>query len=90
MSTKHLLIKGKVQGVFYRASAKERAELLQLTGWVKNTAAGNVEAVVSGTEENIKAFVEWCKSGPARANVTQVIVQDSEESNFSGFKIIRD
>lgn len=90
MPAKHLLLEGKVQGVFYRASAKERADLLQLTGWVKNTATGNVEAVVSGAEENIAAFVEWCKSGPARAQVTKITVWDTKESNFAGFKIIRD
>lgn len=90
MLTKHLLIEGNVQGVFYRASAKEKADLLQLTGWVRNTAAGNVEAVVSGIEENIAAFVEWCRSGPARAQVTNVTVRDTVQSNFAGFNIIRD
>ena len=56
MPTVHLLIKGKVQGVFYRASAKEKAGGLKLTGWVKNTPAGDVEAVASSTEENVKEF----------------------------------
>ena len=90
MPTKHLLIEGKVQGVFFRASAKERAERLQLTGWVKNTPVGNVEVVVSGAEENIATFVEWCKSGPERAKVTGITVRDVEEGTFPGFRIIRD
>lgn len=53
MPTFHLLIKGKVQGIFYRASAKETADKTGITGWVKNTPEGDVEAVATGTEEQL-------------------------------------
>lgn len=90
MATKHVLIEGKVQGVFFRASAKEKAESLGLTGWVKNTPAGNVEAVASGDEEAVDAFVDWCRMGPARASVKKVVVSDYPGNpSFPSFQIVR-
>jgi acylphosphatase len=89
MPTVHLLIKGKVQGVFYRASAKEVADELQLTGWVKNTSDGDVEAMVSGSNEQLQQFLIWCKNGPARAVVNDVQVTFKEEEQFDTFKIAR-
>jgi acylphosphatase len=89
MSTVHLLIKGKVQGVFYRASAKEVADELQLTGWVKNTSEGDVEAMVTGSNEPLQQFISWCKQGPARAVVNDVQVTFKEEEQFDTFKIAR-
>jgi len=72
MPTIHLLIKGKVQGVYYRASAKEVADRLHLSGWVKNTREGHVEVLASGHEEDLRRFVEWCKQGPERAVVSEI------------------
>jgi acylphosphatase len=90
MPTRHLLMKGKVQGVFYRASAKTVAQKLGLTGWVKNTAEGDVEAMVSGTEEQIRSFIDWCWKGPSRAVVSSVHVEEREELPFTDFSIRRD
>jgi acylphosphatase len=89
MKSKHILIKGKVQGVFFRATAQEKAEELGITGWVRNTRDGCVEAVANGNEEALKKFIEWCHIGPSRAKVSGVIVKDSEENNFSEFVQIR-
>ena len=89
MPTVHLTIKGKVQGVFYRATAKETADKLGLVGWVKNTKEGNVEGLVSGSPEQVQSFIDWCKKGPARAEVSDVIVTEVEEQVFKGFKVIR-
>ena len=89
MPTIHLVISGKVQGVFYRASAKEQAEKLKLNGWVKNTKEGNVEVLASGSEENLKKFTEWCKNGPDGAYITNVEVTNSDERTDQGFKIVR-
>jgi acylphosphatase len=85
--TVHLLIKGKVQGVFYRVSAKKMALEFGLTGWVKNTRAGDVEAMVSGQAEAINMFVDWCKKGPSRAAVAEVIATREEDAVFTGFVI---
>lgn len=89
MPTKHLQIKGRVQGVFYRASAKETAAKTGVTGWIKNTPQGEVEAVVSGTDTQLTDFIEWCKTGPSKAVVTDVVVSDLDETSFSGFSIVR-
>jgi acylphosphatase len=90
MSTVHLIIKGKVQGVFFRATAKEIAVEKQITGWVKNTRAGDVEILASGSKENIAAFIEWCRKGPEDAIVKDIIVEDAEERSFEKFLITRD
>jgi acylphosphatase len=87
--TVQLLIKGKVQGVFYRASAKDVAEHLCVNGWIRNTKEGGVEAVVSGDEDRVKEFIEWCKKGPKKAEVTKVLVTEKEAQSFDGFKITR-
>lgn len=89
MPTVHLIIKGRVQGVFYRASAKDVAEEIGVTGWIKNTEEGNVEAMVSGSETQLRKFIEWCKVGPRKAIVTDVVVSNKEEGNFTSFEIIR-
>ncbi len=89
MPTVHLIIKGKVQGVFFRASAKDVADKMHITGWVKNTEEGNVEIVASGSNDQLQKFMEWCKVGPRRAIVTNVIVTNTEEENFKSFEVIR-
>jgi acylphosphatase len=89
MPTVHILVKGKVQGVFYRASAREVAENLKLTGWVKNTEEGNVEMVATGTKDHIKQFVDWCRQGPPKAVVTDIVVSVKDDEVFTHFKVIR-
>jgi acylphosphatase len=89
MPTVHLLIKGKVQGVFYRATARDMAEELGIKGWVRNTEEGHVEAVASGPQEKLDQFIQWCRKGPSQAVVTDVIFTPAEEENFREFKVIR-
>lgn len=88
MPTTRLLIKGKVQGVFYRISAKEAAKRIGITGWIKNTTDGNVESLVTGTAGQIQEFIYWCRQGPARAKVTDVISNEEQEELFSYFLVI--
>lgn len=90
MRTVHLVIKGKVQGVFYRASAKDRAEDLGITGWVKNTREGFVETVASGDDKAVQQFIEWCKKGPSNARVDDVVVTEQSPEQLNGFTIKRD
>jgi acylphosphatase len=89
MPTVHLLIKGKVQGVFYRATAKDVAEELQLTGWIKNTKEGNVEALATGSDQQLQQFINWCKQGPSKAMVTDVEITAKDEEPFNVFKVLR-
>jgi acylphosphatase len=89
MITVYLLIEGEVQGVFYRATAKEIADKLHLTGWIKNTAEGNVEAMVTGVDTSVQKFINWCWQGPEKAEVTNVIVFKKDETFFNDFSVIR-
>jgi acylphosphatase len=89
MPTVNLIVKGRVQGVFYRATAKDVADEIGVVGWVKNTEEGNVEIMASGSEEQIQKMIEWCKKGPRKAIVTDVIVTNVEEENFKSFDILR-
>ncbi len=68
----HLVIEGKVQGVFYRASARDKAASLGLSGYVKNLAGGSVELVAEGTPEKLDQLVAWCRGGPPNAQVTDI------------------
>jgi acylphosphatase len=89
MPTVHLLIKGKVQGVFFRATAKEVADELGLTGWVQNTQEGHVEAMATGTGKQLTDFIGWCRQGPPRARVTEVIPTEKPEEHFDRFAVRR-
>lgn len=87
MKTIHLLIKGKVQGVFYRATAKDIAKKTGITGWIRNTENGDVEATITGSEHQLEAFANWCRQGPSGAKVSEVIITEQEEKAFDGFNI---
>lgn len=90
MITLQLKIRGKVQGVFYRASAKKIAMEIGVTGWVKNTPEGDVEAVVTGENAQLQTFIAWCKEGPEGAIVSDVVVTEKETITFETFSIIRE
>lgn len=87
--TIHIEVSGKVQGVYFRASAWEAARALQLKGWIRNHHMGKVEAVVSGEAEELERFVAWCRHGPARAKVEDVVVQQTYFQEFDSFEIRR-
>lgn len=89
MPTIHLIIKGKVQGVFYRATAKKVADEIGVKGWIKNVREGSVDIVATGTKQQLKGFIEWCRRGPSGAIVTDVIVMEKEEEMFKKFTIVR-
>jgi acylphosphatase len=87
MTTIHIIIKGKVQGVFYRDTAKKQADKLDLTGWIRNTEDGNVEAMVSGDNIELDQFVQWCKLGSERSRVEDVNFDTIDNKKFTGFII---
>ena len=89
MKTIRLTIKGKVQGVFYRATAKDVADLTGIKGWVRNLPDNNVEIIATASEELLQKFINWCKQGPPKAKVEEVIVEDIDLEEFNGFRIIR-
>ena len=89
MPTVKLVIKGKVQGVFFRASAQKIATGLQITGTVKNTKEGHVEVIASGEQQQLDQFIQWCREGPPEAKVEELKVTPVEETTFDKFTIVR-
>lgn len=84
----HLIITGRVQGVFFRASAKAEALRLKLSGWVKNLPDGSVETVAEGNQDALKEYLRWCQKGPSAAHVTNVAVNwENATGEFTGFQI---
>ena len=68
----HLIIKGRVQGVFYRASTRDAAVKLKLKGWVRNMPDGSVEALFEGDDEALVKVLKWCRNGPPGAYVSKI------------------
>lgn len=85
----HLNISGKVQGVYFRASTKEKAEELKIAGMVMNTEGGGVYAEAEGEEADLNVFIEWCRQGPPQAKVERVDVREGSLKNYSKFEIVR-
>lgn len=84
-----LVIKGRVQGVFYRYSTEKEAKRIGgLTGWVRNLPSGDVEVLVEGDIDNVNRLIEWCRKGPPASNVIDVITDwDDYRGEFSDFSI---
>jgi acylphosphatase len=78
ISTKHIIVKGIVQGVFFRKYTKQKADELQITGWVRNKENGDVEIMAQATIEALQQFINWCRMGSPKSVVKDVIVMDSQ------------
>jgi acylphosphatase len=89
MKTIRIKIEGRVQGVFYRQSAQEKALGLDIKGTVRNCDDDTVEIVATGTTEQLDKFVEWCWRGPSKAKVINVTTQELSLQQFNYFSIIR-
>ncbi|TCB75568.1 acylphosphatase [Acinetobacter sp. ANC 3781] len=84
-----LIIHGKVQGVGYRRWFEQQALTLELTGYVKNLAGGEVEAIIVGTENQLHTIIERSYMGPSRAEVSKIIQIELEQaSEFIAFTIL--
>ena len=83
----HVVVTGRVQGVFFRAEARDRARSLGLGGWVRNNGDGTVEAVFEGDEERVESMVEWCRRGPPHAEVENVQVAWEDPRGDSEFAV---
>ena len=86
---KHLNIKiyGLVQGVFFRASAKEQADKLDIKGFVKNMSDGSLYIEAEGDEKNLDKFVVWCNNGPMLAQVEKVEVSEGILKDSQKFEV---
>lgn len=83
----HLLVRGRVQGVFFRDSARRRAAELGVAGWVRNLPDGRVECVAEGPPADVQALAAWCRQGPPAARVASVEAREETEEGLHGFEI---
>ena len=86
----HVWITGRVQGVFFRAYARDAAQLLGITGWVRNLPGGAVEAVFEGDADKVENMMEWCYEGSPLSRVDRVEVHEEDYTgDFDIFMITR-
>jgi acylphosphatase len=84
----HVYVSGQVQGVFFRDSAREKAQQLGLNGWVKNLPDGRVEALFEGPSERVREMVRWCEQGPSQAEVEDVETEfEASEGDLTSFEV---
>jgi acylphosphatase len=84
-----ITVSGKVQGVFYRASTEKIAKQIGLVGFVRNEKNGNVYIEAQGNETQLDEFVKWCKRGPERARVDEIITAEIALVEEKEFQVIR-
>ncbi len=82
----HCFVSGKVQGVWFRATTKEQADRLGITGWARNLPDGRVEVMECGETENILELYEWLKHGPEFARVTGLTYEEVPWQALHGFE----
>ena len=85
----HLIIEGRVQGVWFRESTRQQAASLGVFGWVQNRPDRTVEVVAEGPEAKVNALISWCRKGPPSAKVTRVTEQRQQwQDVFNSFDVI--
>lgn len=80
-------ITGRVQGVFFRSEARDRARSLGVDGWIANAHDGSVETVFEGERAKVETLISWCRRGPAGARVADVEVEWEEPRGETGFSV---
>jgi acylphosphatase len=89
MKSVSIRIDGKVQGVFFRASTKDKADQLEVRGIVRNEPDGSVYIEAEADENALNRFIDWCKRGPVRAQVMTFVIAQIPEKGYVGFQIVR-
>jgi acylphosphatase len=84
---RRVTVRGRVQGVFFRDSARRRADAHHVTGWVSNRSDGAVEAVLEGAPEDVERVVRFFETGPSHADVERIDVREEEPEGLSGFEV---
>ena len=87
MVAKRCVVSGKVQGVWFRGSAKREADRLGVTGHAKNLSDGRVEVLACGDADAVAALIEWLHAGPPQARVQNVVVEDVQAAASAAFEI---
>jgi acylphosphatase len=84
---KRVVVRGRVQGVFFRDSVRGRARAHGVAGWVSNRADGAVEVILEGERDAVEWVLRFCRKGPPRADVKEIEVSEEEPEGISGFAI---
>jgi acylphosphatase len=87
MIRRRVVVHGNVQGVFFRDSTEKEANSRGVAGWVRNRDDGAVEAVFEGDDDAVEDLVEFCRSGPSKADVERVEVDEEEPEGLDGFGV---
>lgn len=87
MIRRRVVVRGRVQGVFFRDSTRRQASRRGVTGWVTNRPDGSVEAVFEGEPDAVAALVQWTRHGPDRARVDDQTVTEEEPEGERGFRV---
>lgn len=87
MIRRRVVVRGEVQGVFFRDSTRREASSRGVSGWVRNRGDGAVEAVFEGPGPAVEELVDWCRAGPPRAKVRDVEVLEEEPEGLDGFRV---
>ena len=85
--TRHLVIHGRVQGVYFRDSMRQLARRSSVTGWVRNRSDGSVEAIVQGKPDAVEKMIKWAHRGPDAAQVIEVQIEDAQ-GQFDSFDLL--
>lgn len=84
---RRIRVHGRVQGVWFRESARRHAIALDVAGWIRNVPDGSVEAMAEGQRASVEAFVAWCGEGPAGARVDAVVARAEPPTGLTGFVV---
>jgi acylphosphatase len=84
----HVWITGRVQGVFFRAYTRDAAQLIGVTGWVRNLPDGRVEAVFEGVSDKVERMIDWCREGSPMSRIERVdLLEEVYIGDFDGLAI---
>lgn len=86
---RHVIVHGRVQGVWFRDSMRREAERLGVSGWVRNLPDGSVEAALEGDESAVERMIAWCDHGPPGARVLRVEMRSEPPEDLADFRIVR-
>ena len=84
---RRVIVRGRVQGVFFRDTLRRQAESSAVAGWASNRDDGALEAVFEGEADSVEALVDFCRSGPSRARVEDIEVTDEDPEGLTGFRV---
>ena len=88
MKAVHVIVQGRVQGVWFRVNTQKQAAQLGVAGWVRNTEDGHVEIHMQGAEDDVEKLIAWCHHGPSDAMVTKVDIDMAPyQDGLQGFQI---